>query len=78
MSDRQKTTIHPTTDVHRLASRLSDMSGMSLTAVYALGALNLCARHARALEHGAKRAHLLREIREAFEDELQKVEQSDP
>lgn len=75
MTDKLKTTIQPTRKVHDIAKALSDLSGMSYSGVYCLGALTLAARHARALEHAVKRKDLLKEIREAFEGEMRKVEE---
>lgn len=74
----KKTTIQPTEHVHGIARRLSVMSGMSISGIYSLGALTLAARHARALEYGAKRRDLLREIREAFEAIMQEIEKEAP
>jgi hypothetical protein len=73
---KSKTTINPTERVAAIVRRLAGMSGMSLTGVYSLGALTLAAQHARAMEFGAKRQDLLQEIREAFEAEMKKVEES--
>lgn len=72
---KRKTTIHTTERAHELIGELSELSGMSRSGVYVLGALTLCVRHARAIEHGVKRAHFLREVREAFEAEMQKIEE---
>lgn len=69
-----KTTILPTRRVHALVRELADVSGMSCTGIYALGALTLVARHRRAVEYRVKREDLMREIREAFEEELRETE----
>lgn len=74
MTDRQKTTIQPSVRVHALARKISLISGMSVTGVYAVGILGLAARHFRVLELGSKRREFLTQIRDALLEEVKKVE----
>ena len=70
----KKTTISPQENVHELVTRLRNMSGMSYTGLYSMGALILVARFSRALESGARRDELLAEIRLAFEAEMERAQ----
>ena len=76
MTGRIKTTIQPSKHAHRIAQRLAQVSGMSITGIYVLGMLRLAGEHERVLRHTPKKDELLADLRRAFEEEMQKVEES--